>query len=96
VRSNYGRSASGEPDKKSNNPSLIAIDTLAKIRPPGNAKASPYQQDHDAMASLQQFAEETGIGVIVTHHDRKSESSDVFGTVSGTLGLTGAVIRSSF
>jgi hypothetical protein len=73
------------------NPRLIAIDTLAKVRAPGNPKASAYQNDHDALAALQKLAEELGIGVIVSHHDRKMDADDVFDTVSGTLGLTGAV-----
>jgi hypothetical protein len=70
---------------------LIIVDTLAKVRAPGNPKASPYQNDHDALAGLQALAEQFGVGVIVNHHDRKMAADDVFDTVSGTLGLTGAV-----
>jgi hypothetical protein len=77
--------------KSVKDPRLIAVDTLAKVRAPGNPKASPYQNDHDALADLQKLAEELGIGVIVSHHDRKMDADDVFDTVSGTLGLTGAV-----
>ena len=77
--------------KSVGDPRLIAVDTLAKVRAPGNAKASPYQNDHDALAGLQKLAGELGIGVIVSHHDRKMDADDVFDTVSGTLGLTGAV-----
>jgi hypothetical protein len=72
-------------------PRLIVVDTLAKVRAPGTSKATPYQNDHDALSGLQQLAEELGIGVIVNHHDRKMDADDVFDTVSGTLGLTGAV-----
>jgi hypothetical protein len=76
---------------KGKNPTLVIIDTLAKIRAPGNPKQSPYQNDHDALAGLQKLAEELGIAIIVTHHDRKMAADDVFDTLSGTLGLTGAV-----
>jgi hypothetical protein len=77
--------------KSVRDPRLVAVDTLAKVRAPGNSKTSPYQNDHDALASLQKLAGELGIGVIVSHHDRKMAADDVFDTVSGTLGLTGAV-----
>jgi hypothetical protein len=73
------------------NPILVVIDTLAKVRAPTNSKSSPYQNDHDALAGLQKLAEELGIAVVLNHHDRKMDADDVFDTVSGTLGLTGAV-----
>jgi hypothetical protein len=72
-------------------PILVIVDTLATVRALGNSKASPYQNDHDALAGLQKLAEELGIAVVVNHHDRKMDADDVFDTVSGTLGLTGAV-----
>jgi AAA domain len=76
---------------RSGNPILVVVDTLAKVRAPGTSKHSPYQNDHDALAGLQKLAEELGIAVVVNHHDRKMDADDVFDTVSGTLGLTGAV-----
>jgi AAA domain len=73
------------------NPTLIMIDTLAKVRAPGSPKASPYQNDHDALAGLQKLTDELGLFIIISHHDRKMDADDVHDTVSGTLGLTGAV-----
>ena len=73
------------------NPVLVIVDTLAKVRAPWNPKASPYQNDHDALAGLQKLADELRIAVIVNHHDRKMDAEDIFDTISGTLGLTGAV-----
>jgi len=72
-------------------PVLVVVDTLAKVRAPRSSKSSPYQNDHDALAGLQRLAEELGIAVVVNHHDRKMDAEDIFDTVSGTLGLTGAV-----
>jgi hypothetical protein len=66
-------------------------DTFVKVRAPGSSKSSPYQQDHEALSGLQELAGKLGIGALVSHHDRKSDAEDVFDTVSGTLGLTGAV-----
>jgi hypothetical protein len=73
------------------NPIMVIIDTMAKVRAPGSSKNSPYQNDHDALGNLQKLATELGIAIIVNHHDRKMDAEDVFDTVSGTLGLTGAV-----
>ena len=76
---------------KGETPVLVIVDTLAKVRAVGNSKTSPYQNDHDALAGLQKLAEELGLSIVVNHHDRKMDADDVFDTVSGTLGLTGAV-----
>jgi hypothetical protein len=76
---------------KGQNPVLVIVDTLAKVRAPWNPNASPYQNDHDALAGLQKLADELRIAVIVNHHDRKMDAEDIFDTISGTLGLTGAV-----
>jgi hypothetical protein len=73
------------------NPILVVIDTLVKVRAPGSSKHTPYQNDHDALAGLQKLAEELSIAIVLNHHDRKMDADDVFDTVSGTLGLTGAV-----
>ena len=72
-------------------PTLVIIDTLAKVRAAGNPKASPYQNDHEALACLQKLSEELQLFIIVSHHDRKMDADDIYDTVSGTLGLTGAV-----
>ena len=91
TRDGPGRSAWYKSVKdQGGDPTLIMIDTLAKVRAPGSPKASPYQNDHDALAA-QKLSDELGLFVIVSHHDRKMDADDVFDTVSGTLELTGAV-----
>ena len=71
---------------------LVMVDTLAKIRPAkrkgGNGSA--YDDDYSDIGDLQQIATRHGVAVIVVHHRRKAGSDDVFDSVSGTLGLTGA------
>jgi hypothetical protein len=71
---------------------LVMIDTLAKIRPTkrkgGNGSA--YTDDYSDIGELQQIATRHGVAVIVVHHRRKAGTNDVFDSVSGTLGLTGA------
>jgi AAA domain len=71
-------------------PRLIIIDTLAKIRPAKGSRKSQYEQDYEALAGLHAIAHTYQIAIVVAHHTRKAEAEDVFDTVSGTLGLTGA------
>ena len=72
-------------------PTLIAIDTLKKVRAPKRQGQTDYDADYEACQGLQELAGEFGVAVIVAHHDRKMDAEDVFDTVSGTLGLTGGV-----
>ncbi len=71
------------------NPTLIIIDTLARVRPASKSKASAYEQDTAALAGLHKLALEYRVCILVLHHQRKMESDDPFDTISGTLGLTG-------
>ena len=74
---------------KSKHPRLIVVDTLALFRKLASGKDA-YQQDYTAVAELQKLASKYNLTIIVVHHDRKNGADDVFDTVSGTLGLTGA------
>jgi AAA domain/Winged helix-turn-helix DNA-binding len=74
--------------KGANEPRLIVIDTLPKVRP---LKANTgYAEDYDALAELQKLAGERGIAILVLHHTRKQEAEDPLDTGSGTLGLAGS------
>jgi len=73
------------------NPRLIVVDVLAAFRSPRGREATLYESDYGAVKALQQIPGETGVGVVVVHHLRKSGAeSDPFEKVSGTLGLSGA------
>jgi hypothetical protein len=74
---------------KSKHPRLIVVDTLALFRKLATGKHA-YQEDYTTVAELQKLASKYNITILVVHHDRKSGADDVFDTVSGTLGLTGA------
>lgn len=69
---------------------LIVIDTLKKVRPPRAKNGNTYDEDYDFMGELKALADEFGIAVLVLHHVRKAVAEDIFDTVSGTIGLTGA------
>jgi hypothetical protein len=70
---------------------MVAIDALAMVRPLKQGDETNYQADYLALVEARQLANECGIALIVVHHLRKAESDDPFDTISGTLGLTGAV-----
>jgi hypothetical protein len=72
-------------------PTLIAIDTLKKVRAPKRNNQTDYDADYEACQGLQELAGEFRVAIIVAHHDRKMDAEDVFDTISGTLGLTGGV-----
>ncbi len=69
---------------------LFVLDTLAKVRPSPKSGESAYQFDYDCMAALKGVADKSGVPGLVLTHVRKQSAEDVFDTVSGTLGLTGA------
>lgn len=71
------------------NPRLIIADTLATIRP-SNVGKDDYKADYAALRDLHRLSSERRIGVLVVHHVRKAEAEDVYDTVSGSTGLTGA------
>jgi hypothetical protein len=71
-------------------PRAAIVDTLAQFRAMSTGKNQLYADDYQAIIGLQKLAIAHGIGVIIVHHDRKSEADDPFDTVSGSLGLTGA------
>src|SRR5262249_44319705 len=64
---------------------------LAMIRALKKIDESNYQSDYLALLELRALANEFGIAIPVSHHLRKAEADDPFDTISGTLGLTGAV-----
>jgi RecA-family ATPase len=70
-------------------PRLVIVDTLAQFRKLATGK-DVYLEDYSAISGLQKLASKYGLSIIVVHHDRKSTADDVFDTVSGSLGLTGA------
>jgi len=50
-----------------------------------------YEQDYRALTPLKQFADAHNLTVLLVHHTRKQDDPDVFATISGTHGLSGAL-----
>lgn len=70
---------------------LIVIDIWARFRARIDPKLNPYDQDYEALQTLNAWAEARHVTVIVIHHTRKAKSDDVFEEISGTNGILGAV-----
>jgi hypothetical protein len=71
-------------------PRLVIIDTLAMVRMPNRKDQNSYDADYAAVKELRDIALKYGIAIVLVHHLRKAEAEDVFDTISGTLGLSGA------
>mgnify|MGYP002580288008 CR=1 FL=1 len=67
---------------------LIVIDTLQKVRTA--SKDNAYANDYGDISIIKDFADRHSLAVVVVHHIRKQNDSDVFNKVSGTTGLTGS------
>src|SRR5262249_50004091 len=78
---------------QSRKPRLIIVDILERIRPrvAGSDKKSQYSADYEALVSLQELSTEAQLSIVVLHHQRKLGADDLVDTVSGTLGIGGAV-----
>ena len=68
---------------------LIIIDTLQKIREIGGDSYS-YANDYEIITRLKQFANDSGVCLLLVHHTRKQQADDRFDMISGTNGLLGA------
>jgi 5S rRNA maturation endonuclease (ribonuclease M5) len=77
----------------SKNPALIVVDTLQAMRPPTNTRRSMYEQDYEAVSTLQKIAGKNNIAIVVIHHTNKmiKPEDDPIGAISGTMGISGGV-----
>ena len=69
------------------NTRLVVIDTLQKIRKQNND--INYSNDYTEISLLKAFADKQKIAIILVHHLRKQDDSDVFNKISGTTGIMG-------
>jgi hypothetical protein len=78
---------------KARKPRLIVVDILERVRQraAGSDKKSQYSADYEALVALQELSTEAKLSILVLHHQRKLGADDLVDTVSGTLGIGGAV-----
>ena len=67
---------------------LIIIDTLQMIREVSTDGYS-YANDYEIVGKLKQFADKSGVCLLLVHHTRKQQAGDKFEMISGTTGLLG-------
>ncbi|MFL0587685.1 bifunctional DNA primase/polymerase [Sphingomonas olei] len=79
------RWADANPDAR-----LVTIDVFAKVKSSTGGNKPQYEIDYKEVSTLQRFAIERSLGVILVHHTRKMDSDDPFDAVSGTRGITGS------
>jgi hypothetical protein len=72
---------------------LVIVDILERVRQrdASREKQSLYSADYGALVALQELASEAMLSIVVCHHQRKLGADDLIDTLSGTLGLGGAV-----
>jgi hypothetical protein len=70
---------------------LIIVDTMVAIRPTRQRYADPYEADKSFTQSLTNLCHDYPIAMLIIHHSRKADGSDVTDDGSGTNGLTGGV-----
>lgn len=69
---------------------VLFVDTLARVQGPARKNEPPYLHDYRTVAAVADLARRTDTAIVLVHHVRKAESSEVFDAVLGTTGLTGA------
>lgn len=70
---------------------LVVIDTLARFKPRATGRRTQYDEDREAVDPLGPVAAEHGVGILLVHHLRETESEDPLDMITGSVGLTGGV-----
>jgi hypothetical protein len=69
---------------------LVVIDTWPKFRPFRARRGDCYEEDYEHASQVKAIADAHGVSLLCLAHCRKTDATDPFDEVSGTLGLTGA------
>ncbi|ANT53270.1 AAA family ATPase [Mesorhizobium amorphae] len=69
-------------------PRLVVIDVLQRIKPPGNANQNAYESDYAVLSGLQRWATGNGIAVVALHHTKKGGADDPLEALSGSNGMS--------
>lgn len=70
---------------------LVVVDTLVGVRGPRKRYEDPYESDKKFTQALSNLCQELRLSMLLIHHSRKADGSDVTDDASGTTGLTGGV-----
>jgi len=74
-----------------NNPKLIVIDTLARVKAAtGRNKAgTAYDHDNETLRSIQKLAVKNGVSIVLVSHLNKAPQDYAFDKITGSTGLQG-------
>lgn len=70
---------------------IVIVDTLVGIRPTRKRYEDPYESDKAFTQALTDLCHEHRIAMVLIHHSRKADGSDITDDASGSTGLTGGV-----
>jgi hypothetical protein len=70
---------------------LVVVDTLVGVRAVRPRYEDPYEADKKFTQALTNLCHEHHIAMLLIHHSRKSDGSDVTDDASGSTGLVGGV-----
>lgn len=76
--------------RERDNPRLVIIDVLAKVRTPRAKHGDIYAEDYALMTPLQDLAYAYNVSIVVIHHTRKASAEDVFDEIRDSAGLSAA------
>ena len=70
---------------------LVIIDTFVKFKPVSTGKIiNQYENDYQHVSKIKDLADDNEVSLLLIHHLRKTDATDVFDTFSGTFGITAA------
>ncbi len=70
------------------NPRLIVIDVLQRVKPVGSGNRNAYENDYSIFSGLQSWATQHGVAILGLHHTRKGGAEDPLEALSGSNGLS--------
>lgn len=70
------------------NPRLVVIDVLQRVKPAGKASRNAFENDYAALSELQRWATENRLAVLLLHHTRKGGADDPLEALNGSNGLS--------
>lgn len=69
---------------------MIIVDTLGRVRTPGDGRRNAYQVDVQDVGALQSLVRDKAVALVLVHHTKKGKEDDFVAQVSGTLGIAGS------
>jgi len=72
------------------NPRLVIVDVLAKVKGAQDRAKGVYDQDYATITPFHKLARDNGLPMLLVHHTNKGAAEDPVMRISGTMGLSGA------